>query len=380
MITNCPHCNKDLKYLKPTQRGNHISNCVLNPNLIRNKEKRSETKLKNQRIKNPILKLKLNCLSCGKEYGIEVIESYYKNGRYQKCCSKICSNHLSMKDYNDNELKKDFCKDCGKEIQIKKRTKIGISNCDYCKSKLRRKWHKDKIVINDKIVCKFCGEEKCDMPHICRRLNQKNNVYFKYFNFNKKYLGSKKVYDEYNRIIEQLKKDYYVNELSFPDISKKYKINYQTVQTVFKINKIKSRNNSESQNIAIKNGKNNHDNFNSYPYKNGFHITWNNKEVHYRSSYELDYYKKLDEQKIEYDVEKLRLIYYDTQKKKRRIAIPDVYIQKDNMIVEIKSTWTHDEQNWKDRLKAYKKLGYKVKLIMGNSKNGKNDLIKEIDY
>jgi hypothetical protein len=74
------------------------------------------------------------------------------------------------------------------------------------------------------------------------------------------------------------------------------------------------------------------------------------------------------------------LIYYDTQKKRRIIAIPDVYIPSENMIVEIKSEWTHDEQNWKDRLKTYKKLKYKVKLIMGNSKYGINKIEKEIDY
>ena len=33
------------------------------------------------------------------------------------------------------------------------------------------------------------------------------------------------------------------------------------------------------------------------------------------------------------------------------------------MIVEIKSSWTLDEQQMKDKMKEYKKLGYNCKLI-----------------
>jgi hypothetical protein len=35
-----------------------------------------------------------------------------------------------------------------------------------------------------------------------------------------------------------------------------------------------------------------------------------------------------------------------------------------NEIVEIKSSWTYDEQNIKDKFNAYKNLGYKTKLIL----------------
>lgn len=33
------------------------------------------------------------------------------------------------------------------------------------------------------------------------------------------------------------------------------------------------------------------------------------------------------------------------------------------MIIEIKSSWTLDKQNMKDKMKAYKELGYNFKLI-----------------
>lgn len=46
------------------------------------------------------------------------------------------------------------------------------------------------------------------------------------------------------------------------------------------------------------------------------------------------------------------------------MAIPDFYIPSENKIVEIKSDWTYDEQNMKDRIKAYKKHGYTVDVIL----------------
>ena len=108
-------------------------------------------------------------------------------------------------------------------------------------------------------------------------------------------------------------------------------------------------------------------NLKSIPISNQFHscehITWNNKNVLLRSSYELDFAKELDEKRIDYDVEFKRIKYWDTQKQKYRFAIPDFYIPSTNTIVEIKSSWTIDIQNIKDRFKRYQELGYKTILM-----------------
>ena len=93
------------------------------------------------------------------------------------------------------------------------------------------------------------------------------------------------------------------------------------------------------------------------------HTTWNGKEVFFRSSFELDYAKELDEKQIDYEVEFSHIKYWDSQKQEYRCAIPDFYIPKDNMIVEIKSSYTLDKQNMIDKKKAYLNLGYKFKLI-----------------
>ncbi len=39
-----------------------------------------------------------------------------------------------------------------------------------------------------------------------------------------------------------------------------------------------------------------------------------------------EYLFNMDEKKVNYEVESLKIVYYDTQKKKMRIAIPDIFI------------------------------------------------------
>lgn len=106
-------------------------------------------------------------------------------------------------------------------------------------------------------------------------------------------------------------------------------------------------------------------------FKRGWHITWNGKNVYYRSSYELDFCIQLDADKIDYDMEAIAIEYYDSQRRRLRNALPDFLLIESNTIVEIKSTYTYDRQNMIDKSNQYKKLGYKFKLILDH---------KEYDY
>ena len=53
----------------------------------------------------------------------------------------------------------------------------------------------------------------------------------------------------------------------------------------------------------------------------------------------------------------MRIKYFDSQKNEYRCAIPDFYLPDENLIVEIKSDYTLDEQNMKDKKKAYLENG-----------------------
>lgn len=72
----------------------------------------------------------------------------------------------------------------------------------------------------------------------------------------------------------------------------------------------------------------------------------------------------MDIHKISYTYENLKIKFFDTQKNRYRLAIPDFYLPNTNTIVEIKSSWTLNVQEMKDKVKEYKKLGYAFKLIL----------------
>jgi hypothetical protein len=59
----------------------------------------------------------------------------------------------------------------------------------------------------------------------------------------------------------------------------------------------------------------------------------------------------------------LRIKYFDTQKNDYRYAVPDFYLVETNTIVEIKSAFTLDVVNMRDRKKEFEKRGYNFKLI-----------------
>ena len=99
-------------------------------------------------------------------------------------------------------------------------------------------------------------------------------------------------------------------------------------------------------------------------FHSGYHTSWEGKKFYYRSSYELDYCIELDKQKIPYEMETLRIRYFNTRKNREAVAIPDFYLKDSNTIVEIKSEYTYNQQDMIDRVIAYKQLGYNFKLIL----------------
>ena len=219
-------------------------------------------------------------------------------------------------------------------------------------------------------ICKICGKEfegtknqkLCSEE--CKKIHKVIPSLVKYFGFDTNAIGTDECFVEIERIKNELSDLYWDKHLSSTEICKIY--DYPNVGNltgkIFKYLNIKSKTPKES---IIENWLNNRMQpfINNIHYKQQWHTTWNGKEVYLRSSYEFDYAKELDEQKIDYDVEALRIKYFDTKENEYRCAIPDFYIPSENMIVEIKSSWTLDEQEMKDKMKAYKELGYEFKLI-----------------
>lgn len=102
--------------------------------------------------------------------------------------------------------------------------------------------------------------------------------------------------------------------------------------------------------------------------KGSWHNTWFGKKVYLRSQNEINYANILDSKKINYTVENLRIEYFDTEQNTYRISIPDFYLPKSNMIVEVKSTYTLKigKQNLRNKIKEYLNLNYNVMIIVND--------------
>lgn len=294
------------------------------------------------------------CKNCTKNF----IKKYSEesNGEF---CSKFCAHSYVSK--QTNKLTKIIkCVNCGKNIEVSIRSSAKLTKCNDCKKQRKKYTYKNGKLI--KKVCKICGQETCQREDICKKYRIFKNL-IKYFGLDQSKIGTLEIYKEFDRIKNMLEEDYYDNMMSTLDMAEKYGHNhFGNFNKILDSIGIKKRNLSVALQNAIFKGKLQ---VKSDPiYKQGWYETWNRKKVFYRSSYELDYCKELDEMKIDYEVEKLRILYWDSQLQKQRVAIPDFYLTVTNEIVEIKSDWTYDEQNMKDKFMAYKEHGYKVKLIL----------------
>jgi len=291
------------------------------------------------------------CEFCNKEHNV-----FYGSNRF---CSSKCAKAFATK--NDNKYTKSAtCKLCGKHITVNKRANINNTYCEDCKKlKPTRK-------------CAVCGRPL----HICkssstRYICLKYQIFpslIKYFGFDESKLNSTDIFEEYHKIRQIIIEEYWENENTLNDLMKLFHYNSENARNFSKILRtldIDIRTRSESRSLSLLLNKSSMPQMGkNYPYKHGWHTTWENKKIYFRSSYELDYALKLDNKKISYEVEYLRLQYWDTQKYKYRIAIPDFYLPKYNLLVEIKSIYTLDKQNMKDKFKVYEKYGYKTKLYV----------------
>jgi len=279
------------------------------------------------------------CENCGKE----VLLNYGSN----RFCSKECARGFSTK-AKRLEINKKIANKL-KGVRLLSRFPLPIKELNVIREK--------NIIVARK--CVSCGEEIKKTCTYC-------NKCFKFWRykpmFEKLNIYEPNILIANDKAVNLLKEEYFINKLSLPLIRDKYGIQFNTIHFFFKKNEISLRNLAESSEIAF---INNRIKVCSNPkYKHGWHTTWNNKQVYLRSSYEFDYAKELDDHKLDYEVETKRIQYFDTERNKNRVAIPDFYLIDLNMIVEIKCSYTLNLQNMKDKFLKYKELGYKTKLIL----------------
>lgn len=168
---------------------------------------------------------------------------------------------------------------------------------------------------------------------------------------------------EYLKIQSMLYSEYHIKCESMLTIMKKFNIpSSRTMDTLFRLFDIEARSFSECNKIAIM--QNRVTPFNGITFSHIYHKTWYGEIVHLRSTYEEEFAKLLDEQRIKYFVEHLRIKYFDKIKSSYRIAIPDFYLPETNTIVEVKSTYWLNEEEMRNKKQSYLDLGYKFDLYL----------------
>lgn len=321
------------------------------------------------------------------ELGVE--QNYYHNKRFPKRFCVKCGKLLKK------GQKKFCCHNCSCLYNNERREQFSDAAKEHISDGLKRYYEgKDGINIHGRLarnryknrVCKFCGsikiDGKCEHNQICKygKLNAEKN--YKYFGFDLTSIGTLRALEEYNKTKELLLKEYNENLLSVSEIKEKYGYPGSVERLVYILKSfgIKLRNTSSSVRNAYLRGKLNIPD--SFSFNSGWYTKNNGRKVFYRSSYELEYCKYLDEHDIEYNVEDLRIKYYDTEKQIERVAIPDFHLLNENTIVEVKSPFTFIKQNMIDKACAYKQLGYNFQLLYNGIVYNEDEMlnIKELEY
>lgn len=212
-----------------------------------------------------------------------------------------------------------------------------------------------------KLTCKYCGRPVSSRD---RRLCDECHEYAHEAQLLKKCNFSGSLKEQLDQLYEKVYEMYIVEEVSTTEIWKRLGLSYKTVKRILQNRGERVRTLSESLTLAVANGRVSSDQLGGKQYVRGKHKSWTGDEYWLRSSYEFRYALDLDSKKIQYKVEPFRVKYFDTKLKRIRVAIPDFYLPETNELVEIKSTWTYNEQNMKDKFKAYREAGYKPRLIL----------------
>lgn len=368
----CRYCGKAFDTAR--KLGGHVSRCSKRPGSNELFSRIGKTNTEKANIKKHIVV----CENCGKTYEICCSDREFEAKRYKKTCSKTCAHLLTIKKTDKDEKNSKISKSCSSydsksgfsfdewkiikdhEYKLKKKANSQNHNRDCLP------FHFRKIEPGQ---CWFCGHYECH-DEFCRKISFQHVIMLiRNFGFDSMKLCSDDAKPEYDRIRGLLRHLYYDQKMSINMIAKHFSIktvNSTSLYDTFIKMCIPIRNQSQATSNAILEGRLGQGITSSLQFHTSYHQSWDGYTYFMRSSFETDFAKELDNKKIHYKVESLRIKYFDSQVKKERIAIPDFYLPFSNEIVEIKSSVTLDLQNMKDKFEAYKNGGYKPRLILNH--------------
>ena len=361
-IIKCSVCGRELEVA--------ISSCKKVCNECQQKEKEEKRKLSEPHI----------CENCGKEYTWDYRNDYFVRKKPSRFCSvECCNSHGSKSTVGKTKIL--TCPKCGESFVASIHAPYTMK-CDKCKQEeklkdyispelgLRRRIRKDK---GQGILSSKNYENKSKVKVCLYKYQYEENTLIGKFErsgaFKQKAKTLKKlgfnfenpdVREEFLKIQEFLITEFEINLKSANQIEQENNLAQNVLTTrYFEMFGIEKRNASEATSNAHFLGKL------APPQKPGghtgifgYHLDWEGNSHYYRSSYEEDLAKKLDERKIKYKTEVLRIKYFDSKKGIYRTGVPDFYLPEKNVIIEVKGLRFYDPENLKDRKEALNKLGF----------------------
>lgn len=315
------------------------------------------------------------CKYCGEKF-----ETKYKTQEY---CSKSCKGKHQEEIRLKNRIEEYYkfpkiCPKCNNPIPFEKRNnKFCSRSCanSYTNSIRKRKpWteeqrkkmsesnikNKNRIGYK-KYICKYCGCITDNKNLLCEECKP----FVGYIRtFNKLGFTQGSLKDRYDSSVKLICEEYFDNKESSVSISDKYNIDFTTIHRFLQTDNRKVRDFNEQCEAFLQRNKSNR--CSRSRFITGEHKSWDGKIYTYRSSWEDKYMSMLDKEKVNYIFEPFHIEYYNTNISSYRRAYPDFYLPKTNEIVELKSSYTlkNHVQEMKDKFLAYKKMGYKPKLLL----------------
>lgn len=357
-IIKCSVCGRELEVA--------ISSCKKVCNECQQKEKEEKRKLSEPHI----------CENCGKEYTWDYRNDYFVRKKPSRFCSVECCNSHSSK-FTVGKTKILTCPKCGESFVASIHAPYTMK-CDRCKQE-------EGMYIREASKRSMEGIRRLPSgsPGGSESRNKVNRSFYKYkyegdtligkFErsgaFKQKTKTLKKlgfnfenpdVREEFLKIQEFLITEFEINLKSANQIEQENNLAQNVLTTrYFELFGIEKRNASEAAGAAVLTGKINlPQSAGGHSGCQGYHLDWEGNSHYYRSSYEEDLAKKLDERKIKYKTEVLRIKYFDSKKGIYRTGVPDFYLPEKNVIIEVKGLRFYDPENLKDRKEALNKLGF----------------------
>lgn len=320
------------------------------------------------------------CENCGKEYTWDYRNDYFVRKRPSRFCSISCCNSYTSK-HTIGKTKTLTCPKCGESFVASIHAPYTME-CDKCKQEKRLKdYISPELGLRRRIrKGEDLGTSSSKNPE------NKNKVKVCLYKYQ---YGEDTLIGKFERSGAFKQKAKTLKKLGFnfenPDVREEFLKIQEFLITEFEIN-LKSANQIEQENDLAQNVlttryfemfgiekrgaseaiSNAHflgklappQNFRGHTGCFGYHLDWEGNNHYYRSSYEEDLAKKLDEKRIKYKTEVLRIKYFDSKKGIYRTGVPDFYLPEKNIVIEVKGLRFYDPENLKDRKEALNKLGF----------------------